>query len=89
MSRTARPATFTGTGAKKIGCLGVGLGLLGQAVQHPLGDRQFVPLDLDLLKLLGQLLVEGVQFAPAGRGGDPLPLLHPRTLPRSQGGPTC
>ncbi|MGY5121457.1 hypothetical protein ACWC2H_37420 [Streptomyces sp. 900105755] len=44
--------------------LGVGLNLLGQAVQHPLRDRQFVPLDLDLLKLLGQLLGEGIQFAP-------------------------
>ncbi|MFJ9250538.1 hypothetical protein [Streptomyces sp. NPDC101776] len=26
--------------------LGIGLDLLGQAVQHPLRDRQFVPLDL-------------------------------------------
>ncbi|WP_189781595.1 hypothetical protein [Streptomyces capitiformicae] len=55
--------------------LGVGLDLLGQAVQHPLRDRQFVPLDLDFLKLLGQLLGESVQLAPAS--GDPLPLLHP------------
>nr|WP_245695282.1 hypothetical protein [Streptomyces antibioticus] len=59
----------------RSGSLGVGLGLLGQAVQHPFRDRQFVPLDLDLLKLLGQLLGEGVQFAPTS--GDPLPLLHP------------
>jgi hypothetical protein len=66
---------------------GVGPGLLGQAVQHPLRDRQFIPLGLDLLKLFGQLLGEGVQFAPAG--GDPLPLLHPRALPRSHGVPTC
>ncbi|UUU20596.1 hypothetical protein [Streptomyces sp. DSM 40750] len=55
--------------------LGVGLDLLGQAVQHPLRDRQSVSLYLDLLKLLGQLLGEGVQVAPTG--GDPLPLLHP------------
>ncbi|MEU9381512.1 serine/threonine-protein kinase [Streptomyces sp. NPDC048279] len=54
--------------------LGIGLDLLGQAVQHPLRDRQFVPLGLDFLKLLGQLLGESVQFAPAS--GDPLPLLH-------------
>ncbi|WP_435879539.1 hypothetical protein [Streptomyces prunicolor] len=38
-------------------------------------NRQFVSLDLDLLKLLGQLLGEGVKFAPAS--GDPPPLLHP------------
>ncbi len=44
--------------------------LLGRAVQHPFRDGQFVPLDLDLLKLLGQLLGESVQFAPAS--GDPL-----------------
>ncbi|WP_455772006.1 hypothetical protein [Streptomyces phaeochromogenes] len=59
----------------RSGSLGVGLDLLGQAVQHPLRDRQFVPLDLDFLKLLGQRLGESVQFAPAS--GDPLPLLHP------------
>jgi hypothetical protein len=35
------------------------LDLLSQAVQHPLPDRQFVPLDLDFLKLLGRLLGEG------------------------------
>ncbi|MFG2222990.1 hypothetical protein [Streptomyces sp. NPDC048644] len=56
--------------------LGTGLDLLGQMVQHPLRDRQFVPLDLDFMKLLGQLLREGVQLAPAS--GNPLPLLHPR-----------
>jgi hypothetical protein len=31
--------------------------------------------DLDLLKLLDQLLGEGVQFTPTS--GDPLPLRHP------------
>ncbi|MDO0937764.1 hypothetical protein QQY66_40805 [Streptomyces sp. DG2A-72] len=67
--------------------VGLGLGLLGQTVQHPIRDRQFVPLDLDFLKLLGQLLGKGVQFAPAS--GDPLPLLQLRSLPRSRGVPTC
>jgi len=66
---------------------GVGEGLLGQTVQHPLRDRQFIPLGMDLLELLGQLFVEGVQFAPAA--GDPLSLLHPRALPRSHGVSTC
>ncbi|WP_433455372.1 hypothetical protein ACQPXS_45680 [Streptomyces sp. CA-142005] len=58
---------------------GVGPGLLGQAVQLPLRNRQFVPLGLDLLELLCQLLGESVQFDPAG--GDPLPLLHPPRPP--------
>ncbi|MFJ9590390.1 replication-relaxation family protein [Streptomyces acidicola] len=62
-------------------------GLLVQAVQHRLCDRQFLPLGLDLLELLGQLLGDGFQFAPAG--GDPLPLLNSRTLPRFRGVPTC
>ncbi|UUU18902.1 hypothetical protein [Streptomyces sp. DSM 40750] len=58
---------------------GVGEGLLGQTVQHPPRDRQFIPLGLDLLELLARLFGEVVQFAPAG--GDPLPLLHPPRLP--------
>jgi hypothetical protein len=72
MSRTPHPAHLRRC---RSDSLGVGLNLLGQAVQHPFRDRQFVPLDLDLLKLLGQLLGEGVQFAPAS--SDPLLLLHP------------
>ncbi|MDO0938921.1 hypothetical protein QQY66_47105 [Streptomyces sp. DG2A-72] len=88
MSRTARPATCSRYRSDSLGVgLGLGLGLLGQTVQHPIRDRQFVPLGLDFLKLLGQLLGKGVQFAPAS--GDPLPLLHPRSLPRSRGVPTC
>jgi hypothetical protein len=72
----------------RSGSLGLGLfSLLGQAVQHPLRDRQFIPLDLNLLKLLGQLLGKGVQFALAG--GDPLTLLHLCSLPRSHSVPTC
>jgi hypothetical protein len=50
----------------RSGSLGLGLfSPLGQALQHPLRDRRFIPLDLKFLKLLGQLLGEGVQFAPA------------------------
>ncbi|MEK2475785.1 hypothetical protein [Streptomyces noursei] len=74
----------------RIGSPGVSpslFSLLGQAVQRPLRDRQFVPLDLDLAQLLGQLLGKGVQFAPAR--DDPLPLLHLRSLPRSHGVSSC
>ncbi|GGU02850.1 hypothetical protein [Streptomyces coeruleorubidus] len=53
---------------------GARVGWLGLRLMRS-GDRQFVSLDLDLLKLLGQLIGEGVQFAPAS--GDPLPVLHP------------
>ncbi|WP_329449847.1 hypothetical protein OG894_03380 [Streptomyces sp. NBC_01724] len=43
--------------------------------QHALGDHQLLPLGLELLQLLGQLLGEYFQFTPASR--DPLQLLHP------------
>lgn len=46
-------------------------------------DRQFVPVNLDVPKLLGQLLSAGVKFTPAS--GDPAS----RALPRSRGVPTC
>ncbi|MFE9644230.1 hypothetical protein ACFYO0_08850 [Streptomyces sp. NPDC006365] len=53
--------------------------LLGQTVQHPLGNHQLLPLRLDLPKPLAQLLGERVQLAPASR--DPPQLGHPRSLP--------
>ncbi len=52
--------------------------LLGQTVQDPLGDYQFLPLGPDLMQLIGQLLSERVQFTPASR--DPLQFLHPHAL---------
>lgn len=48
--------------------------------------HQLLPLRMDILEPLGQLLDDCVQFTPASC--DPLQLLHPRTLPRLPGVPT-
>ncbi|MFF3984532.1 fumarylacetoacetate hydrolase family protein [Streptomyces sp. NPDC001797] len=47
---------------------------LGQPVQDPLGNQQFLPLVPDLLQPLGQLFGEHVKFGPAS--GDPLQVTH-------------
>ncbi|UUU36643.1 hypothetical protein JIX56_46340 [Streptomyces sp. CA-210063] len=51
-----RPARHPGGSRRHGGGFRLGPVLLGQPVQHPLGDGQFLPLGLDLLQLLGQLV---------------------------------